>query len=59
MDTGFLVPLLALLTLGAVTLFAYLSSVRTEARLHSETRKSTLAVDAPSETPPGRKPVDT
>ena len=59
MDTGFLVPLLALLTLGGVAVFGYMSSVKTADRLHSNTRKSTLAADAPSSTPPGVKPVDT
>lgn len=59
MDTSFLVPLLALATLGAVAVFGYVSAVRTADRLHSNTRKSTLAADAPSTTPPGVKPIDT
>ncbi len=59
MDTSFLVPVLALGTIGAFAIFGYLSSVKTADRLHSNTRKSTLAADAPNETPPDVKPVDT
>lgn len=59
MDFSFIVPLLALGTIGAVAIFGYLSAVRTNERLHSNTQKSTLAADAPSTTPPGVKPIDT
>ncbi len=59
MDFSFIVPLLALGSIGAFAIFGYMSSVRTADRLHSNTRKSTLAADAPSTTPPGVKPVDT
>jgi hypothetical protein len=54
-----LIGVLAFGTMGAFAVFAYLSSVKTADRLHSENRKSTLAVDAPSTTPAGEKPVDT
>jgi hypothetical protein len=53
-----LIGVLSLVTLGAVAVFGYLSSVKTAERLHSNTRKSTLAADAPSTLPPGEKPVD-
>jgi hypothetical protein len=53
-----LIGALALMTLGAVAVFGYLSSVKTAERLHSEKRKSTRAADAPSTLPPGEKPVD-
>jgi H+/Cl- antiporter ClcA len=49
MDYGFIVPLLALLTLLAVCIFALVSKVRTEARRHDPTApKSSLAKDSPS-----------
>jgi hypothetical protein len=54
-----LIGILAFGTMGAFAVFAYLSSVKTADRLHSENRKSTLAADAPSTTPAGEKPVDT
>ena len=59
MDTTTLVGILAFGTLGAVAVFAYLSSVKTADRLHSNMRKSTLAADAPDTVPAGQKPVDT
>ena len=59
MDMTTLIGVLAFGTLGAVAVFAYLSAVKTADRLHSNTRKSTLAADAPSTLPPGQKPVDT
>jgi hypothetical protein len=59
MDTSTLIGVLALTTVGAFAIFGYLSSVKTSERLHSNTRKSTLAADAPSTTSPGQKPVDT
>lgn len=58
MSSNLLIGVLALGTIGAVAIFAYLSSVKTAKRLHSNTRKSTLAADAPSTLPPGEKPVD-
>lgn len=58
MTASFIVPFLALFTLGAGAVFGYLSAVKTADRLHSNTRKSTLAADAPNSTPPGVKPVD-
>ncbi|MFN3935980.1 MAG: hypothetical protein ACK4KW_00240 [Gemmobacter sp.] len=54
-----LLPLLTFGTMLAVCIFALLSIQRTEDRRRSNTRKSTLAADAPSTTPPGVKPVDT
>jgi hypothetical protein len=59
MSTTILLAVLAFGTLGAGAVFGYLSSVRTSERLHSASRKSTLAADAPSTVPPGQKPVDT
>lgn len=59
MLTSTLIGVLAFGTLGAVAVFGYLSSVKTADRLHSNTRKSTLAADAPNSAPPGQKPVDT
>jgi hypothetical protein len=59
MDFAFIVPILALGTIGAFAIFGYMSAVKTNDRLHSNTRKSTLAADAPSTTPPGVKPIDT
>ncbi len=59
MDTTVLVGILAFGTLGAAAVFAYLSSVKTADRLHSNARKSTLAADAPATVPAGQKPVDT
>ena len=48
MDLSFLVPLLALVTLLAVAIFALVSKNRTERRLHDyNAPKSTLAKDAP------------
>jgi hypothetical protein len=54
-----LIGVLAFGTMGAFAVFAYLSAVKTADRLHSNTKKSTLAADAPSTLPPGEKPVDT
>ena len=54
-----LLVVLSLGTLLAVAIFGYVSAQRTFARLESNSRKSTLAADAPSKLPPGRKPVDT
>ncbi len=59
MNTSLLIGILIFGTLGAGAIFAYLSSVKTAHRLHSNTRKSTLAADAPNTTPPGVKPIDT
>lgn len=59
MDTSSLIGILALGTLSAGGIFAYLSAVKTADRLHANTRKSTLAADAPNTVPPGEKPVDT
>ncbi len=58
MTTTFLLGFLAFGTMGAVAVFGYLSAVRTADRLHSNTRKSTLAADAPDRVPPGQRPVD-
>lgn len=58
MGTETLLAFLAFGTLGAVVLFAWRSSTKTEQRRHENTRKSTLAADAPDSTPDGR-PVDT
>ena len=59
MDTYSLIGILAFGTMGAFAVFAYLSAVKTADRLHSNTRKSTLAADAPNTVPPGQKPPDT
>lgn len=59
MDTYSLIGILAFGTMGAFAIFAYLSAVKTADRLHSNTRKSTLAADAPNTVPPGQKPPDT
>jgi len=59
MDTYSLIGILAFGTMGAFAIFAYLSAVKTADRLHSNTRKSTLAADAPDTVPPGQKPIDT
>ena len=59
MDTYSLIGILAFGTMGAFAVFAYLSAVKTADRLHSNTRKSTLAADAPNTVPPGQKPLDT
>ncbi len=59
MDANILIGVLALGTLGAVAVFAYLSAVKTAERLHSNSRKSTLAADSPSTLPPGESPPDT
>ncbi len=59
MDTYSLIGILIFGTLGAVAVFAYVSSVKTADRLHSNTRKSTLAADAPNTVPAGEKPIDT
>ncbi len=59
MDTSTLIGILALGTLSAGAIFAYLSAVKTADRLHSDKRKSTLAADAPDTVPAGQKPVDT
>lgn len=58
MSAEILIAVLAFGTMGAVCVFAYLSAVRTEARRRSGVRRSTLAADAPDETPPGVRPVD-
>jgi len=48
MDLSFLVPLLALITLLAVAVFALVSKSRVEKRRHDPTApKSTLAEDSP------------
>ena len=59
MDTSTLIGVLAFGTLFAVLVFAYRSSVEMTRRLESNTRKSTLAEDAPNRTPAGVKPPDT
>lgn len=59
MDTSILVGVLAFGTLGVGAIFAYISAVKTSDRLHSNTKKSTLAADAPDTVPAGEKPVDT
>lgn len=59
MDTYSLIGILAFGTMGAFAIFAYISSVKTADRLHSNTRKSTLAADAPNTVPQGQKPPDT
>jgi hypothetical protein len=49
MDFAYIVPILALITLLAVIVFAIMSKKRTEERLHDESvPKSTLAPDASS-----------
>ena len=49
MDFGFLIPLLALVTLGIVAVLALRSKAKVEARRDDPNApKSTLAVDAPS-----------
>jgi len=58
MSTTILLAVLAFGTLGAGAVFGSLSAVRTADRLHSNTRKSTLAADAPNTVPPGERPVD-
>lgn len=58
MDTTLIMGVLSLGTLGAATIFAYLSVQRTEERRKSNTRRSTLAADSPDSTPEGVKPVD-
>ncbi|MFC3182573.1 hypothetical protein [Cypionkella sinensis] len=48
MDTAWIVPMLALCTLGAVCIFALISKERTEERKHDPfAPKSTLAKDGP------------
>jgi hypothetical protein len=48
MDLSFLVPLLALVTLLAVAVFALVSKARVDQRRHDpDAPKSTLAKDAP------------
>ena len=59
MSTEFLIAFLAFGTISAVAVFGYVSAVRTQQRLHSNKRKSTLAADAPDTLPRGEKPVDT
>jgi len=59
MFSGSLIVFLSFGTMLAVAVFAYVSVNATERRRHSNTRKSTLAADAPSTLPPGVKPVDT
>jgi H+/Cl- antiporter ClcA len=64
MDYAWIVPLLALVTLLAVALFALVSKERTEARRHDPNApKSTLAKDGPqggvsSLNPTGPRPED-
>ena len=64
MDYGWLVPLLALCTLLAVSVFALISKESTERRRHDPTvPKSTLAKDGPQGgvdmlTPPDERPRD-
>lgn len=58
MDTSTLIGVLMFGTMGSVAVFAYLSVQKTEERRQSNKPKSTLAVDAPSSTPPGVKPPD-
>ena len=53
-----LVPFLAFGTIGAVIAFAWLSQIRTDERRRSESRKSTLAADAPDQVPENLRPVD-
>lgn len=59
MDNSTLMAVLTFGTLGAVLVFALVSMVRISRRQRSNTRKSTLAADAPNTTPLGEKPVDT
>lgn len=59
MEGSFMVPLLTFATLCAVVVFALVSKNRIAERQHSNTRKSTLAADAPNTTRPGKTPVDT
>jgi hypothetical protein len=59
MATEVFLPLITFGTIIAVAIFGYVSAVKTEERRQANTRKSTLAADAPSTTPPGVKPVDT
>lgn len=59
MDNSTLMAVLTFGTLGAVLVFALVSMVRISRRQRSNTRKSTLAADAPNTTPPGEKSVDT
>ena len=55
MTVSFFLPILALVTLLAVTIFAYVSGQKTRERLEApEAPKSTLAADARSD----GKPVD-
>lgn len=58
MGTETLLAVLAFGTLAAVAIAAYISSERTSERLHANSRKSTLAADAPDTAPPGQKPPD-
>lgn len=58
MDIGFIVPLLAFGTIGAVIAFAWMSKVKTDRRRESDTARSTLASDSPDRTSDGSKPVD-
>jgi hypothetical protein len=56
------IPFLAIMAFGtmlAVVIFAMVNIKKTEDRRHSNTKKSTLAADAPNKTAPGEKPVDT
>jgi hypothetical protein len=57
MGTETLLAILAFGTLGAVVLFAWRSQIKTEERRQSDTRRSTLAEDAPNKV--AGKPVDT
>ncbi|MGR3742804.1 MAG: hypothetical protein ACU0BC_01420 [Pseudooceanicola nanhaiensis] len=53
MDTSFFLPILTLVTLLAVAIFAYRSAVQTDKRRHDPNApKSTLAADVPSHAPP-------
>lgn len=59
MNTEILLAFLAFGTLGAVCIFAWRSSERTEARRRSNAPRSTLAADEPDSKPAGQKPPDT
>lgn len=58
MSVEVLLGILVFGTLGAACLFGIRSVSATERRRREEPRKSTLATDAPSSTPPGVEPVD-
>jgi hypothetical protein len=54
-----LLAILAFGTMGAATIFAYLSVQRAEARRRSDAPRSTLAADGPDRMPKGEKAPDT